>query len=67
MSQEPENSQNEAYSKVIISLPERIVRRFDELKKQWGLERRGAVPERILEGIFQEDKVNPKNQRGIEA
>ena len=61
MSQEPENSQNEAYSEVTIRLPERIVRRFDELKEQWGLERRGAVLERLLEEIFEEDKDNPKS------
>ena len=61
MSQEPENSQNEAYSEVTIRLPERIVRRFDELKEQWGLERRGAVLERLLETIFEEDKDNPKS------
>jgi len=61
MSQEPENSQKEAYSEVTIRLPERIVRRFDELKEQWGLERRGAVLERLLDEIFQEDKDNPKS------
>ena len=61
MSQEPENSQNEAYSEVTIRLPERIVRRFDELKEQWGLERRGAVLEMLLDEIFQEDKDNPKS------
>ena len=61
MSQEPENSQNEAYSEVTIRLPERIVRRFDELKEKWGLERRGAVLERLLDEIFQEDKDNPKS------
>ena len=61
MSQEPENSQNETYSEVAIRLPERIVRRFDELKEQWGLERRGAVLERLLDEIFQEDKDNPKS------
>ncbi len=61
MSQEPENSQDEAYSEVTIRLSERIVRRFDELKEQWGLERRGAVLERLLEEIFEEDKDNPKS------
>ena len=61
MSQEPENSQKEAYSEVTIRLPERIVRRFDELKEQWGLERRGAVLERLLDEIFEEDKDNPKS------
>ena len=61
MSQEPKNSQNEAYSEVTIRLPERIVRRFDELKEEWGLERRGAVLERLLEEIFQENKDNPKS------
>ena len=61
MSQGPKNSQSEAYSEVTIRLPERIVRRFDELKEQWGLERRGAVLERLLDEIFQEDKDNPKS------
>ena len=61
MSQEPENSQKEAYTEVTIRLPERIVRRFDELKEQWGLERRGAVLERLLDEIFEEDKDNPKS------
>ena len=61
MSQEPKNWQNEAYSEVTIRLPERIVRRFDELKEQWGLERRGAVLEMLLDEIFQEDKDNPKS------
>ena len=61
MSQEPENSQNEAYSEVTIRLPERIVRRFDELKEQWDLERRGAVLERLLDDILQEDKNNAKS------
>ena len=61
MSQEPENSQKEAYSEITIRLPERIVRCFDELKEQWGLERRGAVLERLLDEIFEEDKDNPKS------
>ncbi|WP_320663889.1 hypothetical protein [Prochlorococcus sp. MIT 1223] len=61
MSQEPENSQKEAYSEITIRLPERIVRRFDELKEQWGLERRGAVMERLLDEIFEEAKDNPKS------
>ena len=61
MSQEHENSQKKANSEVITRLPERIVRRFDELKEQWGLERRGAVLERLLDEIFQEDKDNPKS------
>ena len=65
MSQEPENSQNEAYSEVTIRLPERIVRRFDELKEEWGLQRRGAVLERLLEVLLEEDEDNPKSQRGI--
>ncbi len=67
MSQEPENSQNEAYSEVTLRLPERIVRRFNKLKERWDLEPRGAVLERLLETLFEEDKDNPKSSRGIEA
>tara|TARA_Y100001968_G_C19365499_1_gene722298 strand:+ start:1017 stop:1208 length:192 start_codon:yes stop_codon:yes gene_type:complete len=59
MSKETENRQNESYSEVSIRLPERIVKRFDELKEKWGLERRGAVLERLLDEIFEDDKENP--------
>ena len=61
MSQEPENSQNEAYSEVTVKLPKNLLRRFDELKEEWGLEHRGAVLERLLDEIFEEDKESPKS------
>ncbi len=61
MSQEPKNSPKEAYSEVTIRLPEHIVRRFDELKEQWGLERRGAVLEKLLDEFFEEEKDKPKS------
>ena len=47
--------------RVSVDLPESIVKRFDELKEEWGLDRRGAVLERLLEEIFQEDKESPKS------
>ena len=39
-----------------VDLPESIVKRFDELKEKWGLQRRGAVLERLLETLFEEEK-----------
>ena len=57
MSQEPENSQNKAYSEVTIRLPERIVRRFNELKAQWGIELRCAVLERFSTKVSKKIKI----------
>ena len=42
--------------RVSVDLPESIVKRFDELKEKWGLQRRGAVLERLLETLFEEEK-----------
>ncbi|WP_269621738.1 ribbon-helix-helix protein, CopG family [Prochlorococcus marinus] len=47
--------------RVSVDLPVSLVERFDELKEQWGLQHRGAVLERLLETLFQEDKDNPKS------
>ncbi len=47
--------------RVCVDLPESLIERFDELKEQWGLQHRGAVLERLLETLFEEDKDNPKS------
>ena len=47
--------------RVSVDLPVSLVERFDELKEQWGLQHRGAVLERLLETLFEEDKDNPKS------
>jgi len=55
------NNRSEKTIRVSVDLPVSLVERFDELKEQWGLQHRGAVLERLLETLFQEDKDNPKS------
>ena len=55
MSKEAKDSPEKTI-RVSVDLPESIVKRFDELKEKWGLQRRGAVLERLLETLFEEEK-----------
>ena len=54
----PENSNTKRIS---IDLPEELISRFDQLRKEWGLKARGPVIEKILKELLQEDDLLPKN------
>ncbi len=56
----PENSNTKRIS---IDLPEELISRFDQLRKEWGFRARGPVIEKILKELFQEDDLLPKNQQ----
>ncbi len=56
----PENSNTKRIS---IDLPEELIFRFDQLRKDWGFRARGPVIERILKELLQEDDLLPKNQQ----
>ena len=56
----PENSNKKRIS---IDLPEELISRFDQLRKEWGFRARGPVIEKILKEILQEDDLLPKNQQ----
>ncbi len=56
----PENSNTKRIS---IDLPEEIISRFDQLRKEWGFRARGPVIEKILKELLQEDDLLPKNQQ----
>ena len=56
----PENSNTKRIS---IDLPEELVSRFDQLRKEWGFRARGLVIEKILKELLQEDDLLPKNQQ----
>ena len=56
----PENSNTKRIS---IDLPEELISRFDQLRKEWGLRARGPVIEKILKELLQEDDLIPKNQQ----
>ncbi len=46
---------NEELKRISVDLPIDLINRFDVLKEEWGLRRRGAVLERLLEEIFEEN------------
>ncbi len=56
----PENSNTKRIS---IDLPEELISRFDQLRKEWGFRARGPVIEKLLTEILQEDDFLPKNQQ----
>ncbi len=52
------SSGNDGSRRISVDLPNELIDRFDELKQQWGLRRRGAVLERLLEVILSDDEDN---------
>ncbi len=46
---------NDGSRRISVDLPNELIERFDELKQQWGLRRRGAVVERLLEVVLSDD------------
>ena len=56
----PENSNTKRIS---IDLPEELISRFDQLRKEWGFRARGPVIEKILKELLKEDDLLPKNQQ----
>ncbi len=56
----PENSNTKRIS---IDLPEELISRFDQLRKEWGFRARGPVIAKILKELLQEDDLLPKNQQ----
>ena len=56
----PENSNTKRIS---IDLPEELISRFDQLRKEWGFRARGPVIEKILKEILEEDDLLPRNKQ----
>ena len=56
----PEKSNTKRIS---IDLPEELIYRFDQLRKEWGFRARGPVIEKILKELLQEDDLLPRNQQ----
>ncbi len=44
--------------RISVDLPENLITRFDELKREWGLRGRGAVLERLLEVILPNEQID---------
>ncbi len=56
----PENSNTKRIS---IDLPEELISRFDQLRKEWGFRSRGPVIEKLITELLKEDDFLPKNQQ----
>ncbi len=57
------SSTENSNKRISIDLPEDLISRFDQLRKEWGFRARGAVIEKILKELLQEDDLLPKNQQ----
>ena len=56
----PENSN---IKRISIDLPEELISRFDQLRKEWGFRARGPVIEKLITELLQEDDLLPKNKQ----
>ena len=54
---------NSNIKRISIDLPEDLVSRFDQLRKEWGFRARGPVIERLLTELLQEEDLTPNNQQ----
>tara|TARA_Y100001968_G_scaffold321506_1_gene356010 strand:- start:2292 stop:3323 length:1032 start_codon:yes stop_codon:yes gene_type:complete len=49
------STENTGVRRICANLPEELIQGVDHLKKEWGLRSRGAVLERLLEDLFNDD------------
>ena len=49
--------------RISIDLPEELISRFDQLRKEWGFRARGQVIEKLIKELLQEEDLNPKNKQ----
>ncbi len=56
---------NSNIKRISIDLPEDLISRFDQLRKEWGFRARGPVIEKLLTELLQEEDLIPINQQQI--
>ncbi len=56
-------SENSNTKRISIDLPEELISRFDQLRKEWGFRARGPVIEKLLTELLQEEDLLPKHQQ----
>ena len=56
-------SENSNTKRISIDLPEELISRFDQLRKEWGFRARGPVVEKLLRELLQEEDLLPINQQ----
>ena len=49
------DSEDNGSRRISVDLPNQLIERFDELKREWGLRGRGAVLKKLLEVILTEE------------
>ena len=42
--------------RISVDLPNQLIDRFDQLKREWGLKKRGLVLERLLEYVLTDEQ-----------
>ena len=53
------------YTDVRVRLPNHMIYKIEELRKDWGLQSRSSVLARLLEELLLDDKDNLESERGI--
>ena len=56
-------SDNSNTKRISIDLPEELISRFDQLRKEWGFRARGPVIEKLLTELLPEEDLMPKNHQ----
>ena len=56
----PDNSNTKRIS---IDLPEELITKFDQLRKEWGFRARGPVIEKLLTEVLLDDVLIPNNKQ----
>ena len=56
-------SESSNNKRISIDLPEELVSKFDQLRKEWGFRSRGPVIEKLLSELLQDDDLLPKTQQ----
>ena len=56
-------TENSNTKRISIDLPEELISRFDQLRKEWGFRARGPVIEKLLTELLQEEDLLPKNEQ----
>ena len=57
------SSANPKTKRISINLPEELISKFDQLRKEWGLRARGQVVEKLIKELLQEEDLMPRNQQ----
>ena len=54
---------NSNTKRISIDLPEELISKFDQLRKEWGFRARGPVIEKLITEILEDDDLIPKNHQ----